>query len=104
MGWYVVRRLIHAVPILFGVTVLTFAVLAAAPGDPVLLMVAPEQQSTADLAIRQGRIQNDPPSIHRAHLFRKASPGNLGGNQCLVSGPFWPRLVEITIDSFQLLN
>lgn len=50
MGSYVVRRLLQAVPILLGVTVLTFAVLAAAPGDPVLLLIAPEQQSAADLA------------------------------------------------------
>lgn len=50
MASYVARRLLQAVPILLGVTVLTFAVLAAAPGDPVLLLVAPEQQSAADLA------------------------------------------------------
>ena len=50
MGSYIARRLLQAVPILLGVTILTFAVLAAAPGDPVLLLVAPEQQNATDLA------------------------------------------------------
>jgi peptide/nickel transport system permease protein len=56
MSSYVARRLLQAVPILLGVTVLTFAVLAAAPGDPVLLLVAPEQQSAADLAALRAQL------------------------------------------------
>jgi len=49
MGPYIGRRLLHAIPILVGVTVLTFAVLVAAPGDPVFLLIAPEQQANADV-------------------------------------------------------
>lgn len=56
MGSYVARRLLQAVPILLGVTILAFAVLAAAPGDPVLLLVAPEQQSAADLATLRAQL------------------------------------------------
>jgi peptide/nickel transport system permease protein len=56
MASYVARRLLQAVPILLGVTILTFAVLAAAPGDPVLLLVAPEQQSAADLATLRAQL------------------------------------------------
>lgn len=38
MGRFVLRRLIQAVPTFFGITLLAFAVLRLAPGDPVLLM------------------------------------------------------------------
>jgi peptide/nickel transport system permease protein len=51
MGAYIGRRLLHAIPILIGVTVLTFAVLVAAPGDPVLLLISPEQQANADVGV-----------------------------------------------------
>jgi peptide/nickel transport system permease protein len=78
MGWYVARRLIHAVPILFGVTVLTFAVLTAAPGDPVLLMVAPEQQSTADLAtLRRQLGLNKPLPVQYAVMMGNLVTGRL---------------------------
>lgn len=49
MGRYIFRRLLQAIPILFGVTIITFSVLVLAPGDPALLLVAPEQQNTVDL-------------------------------------------------------
>jgi peptide/nickel transport system permease protein len=78
MGWYAVRRLIHAVPILFGVTVLTFAVLAAAPGDPVILMVAPEQQNTADLtALRRQLGLNKPLPVQYAVMMTNLVTGRL---------------------------
>jgi peptide/nickel transport system permease protein len=78
MGWYVVRRLIHAVPILLGVTVLTFAVLAAAPGDPALLMIAPEQQDTADLATLRAQLGlNKPLPVQYALMMGKLVTGRL---------------------------
>ena len=38
MGRFVVRRLFQAIPTFFGITLLAFAVLRLAPGDPVLLL------------------------------------------------------------------
>ncbi len=38
MGKYIIRRLVLAVPVLFGVSVLTFAMLHLVPGDPVKAM------------------------------------------------------------------
>jgi peptide/nickel transport system permease protein len=37
--WFVARRLLHAVPLLFCVVVLNFVLIAATPGDPVTILV-----------------------------------------------------------------
>jgi peptide/nickel transport system permease protein len=56
MGRYIGRRLLHAVPIVLGVTVITFAVLAAAPGDPALLLMSPEQAGTANVGALRAQL------------------------------------------------
>jgi peptide/nickel transport system permease protein len=38
MGRYLARRLVMMIPVLFGITLISFAVMKAAPGDPVSLM------------------------------------------------------------------
>ena len=42
MGAYFVRRILIAIPVLIGITIAGFFVLAAAPGDPVLARLDPE--------------------------------------------------------------
>lgn len=39
LGRFVLRRLLHAVPLLLGVVVLNYALIASAPGDPVTALV-----------------------------------------------------------------
>nr|NIS43461.1 glutathione ABC transporter permease GsiC [Desulfuromonadales bacterium] len=34
MGFYVLKRLLSAVPVLFGLTVIVFLIMAMIPGDP----------------------------------------------------------------------
>lgn len=78
MGWYVVRRLLQAIPILLGVTLLTFAILAAAPGDPALLMIAPEQQSTVDIAKLRAQLGlNKPLPVQYAVMMGHLLTGHL---------------------------
>ncbi len=50
MARYLARRLLALVPLIFGITAITFALLVLAPGDPVLFLVPPEQRGIADLA------------------------------------------------------
>ncbi len=50
MAGYLVRRLVALVPLIFGITAITFALLVLAPGDPVLFLIPPEQRGSADLA------------------------------------------------------
>lgn len=41
MGRYIVRRLLIAIPVLFGITALAFTALSLAPGDPILSRIDP---------------------------------------------------------------
>lgn len=41
MGKYIVRRILISIPVLFGITVIVFALIQIAPGDPVAGMIDP---------------------------------------------------------------
>jgi peptide/nickel transport system permease protein len=45
VGAYFVRRILIAIPVLIGITIAAFFVLAAAPGDPILARMDPEIRS-----------------------------------------------------------
>src|SRR5690625_5903294 len=53
---YTLRRLLEMVPVLFGVTVLTFLILHLAPGDPAVLIGGPtaSAQDIENIRIRMG--------------------------------------------------
>jgi peptide/nickel transport system permease protein len=61
MRRYVVRRLLQAVLIMAGVTVITFAMMVLAPGDPVALLVSPEQRGLVDVAVLRAQLGLDRP-------------------------------------------
>ena len=61
MQRYIVRRLLQAVLIMVGVTVITFTMMVLAPGDPVTLLVSPEQLGTADVAVLRTQLGLDQP-------------------------------------------
>lgn len=46
MGAYVVRRVLIAIPVLLGITIIAFAILSLAPGDPVAARIAPERRAS----------------------------------------------------------
>lgn len=50
LGQFIIKRLIITIPVLFGVTVLTFLMMHAIPGDPVDYML---QQAPASEAVRE---------------------------------------------------
>jgi peptide/nickel transport system permease protein len=59
MRRYVVRRLFQAILIMVGVTVITFGMMVLAPGDPVTLLVSPEQLGTVDVAVLRAELGLD---------------------------------------------
>ncbi|HEY7602346.1 MAG TPA: ABC transporter permease [Methylomirabilota bacterium] len=61
MRRYVVRRLLQAVLILVGVTVITFAMMVLAPGDPITLLVSPEQLGATDVGALRAQLGLDQP-------------------------------------------
>src|SRR5438093_9640589 len=44
---HLARRLVQFVPILFGVSIISFLLVRAAPGDPVMLVLNPDQLNSA---------------------------------------------------------
>src|SRR5688572_31932252 len=50
---YLLRRLIHAVPTLFGVVVIVFVLLRVVPGDPIAMMVVGEATPQDVAALRE---------------------------------------------------
>jgi len=61
VGGYFLRRLVVLVPLLFGVTAITFALLVLAPGDPVVFLIPPEQRGLADVALMRHQLGLDRP-------------------------------------------
>ncbi|MDX1994155.1 MAG: ABC transporter permease [bacterium] len=55
MTKFIIRRLLQAIPTLFGITILTYLILVAAPGDPVtILTFDPNQFNSRELVERVG--------------------------------------------------
>ena len=42
---YVIRRFLIAIPVLLGITFITFAIIHFAPGDPIRMMLATEDHA-----------------------------------------------------------
>ncbi len=53
MRQYLIRRLLHTIPVLFGVSVLVFSMLHLAPGDPALVLLGPEANAKSIAQVRQ---------------------------------------------------
>lgn len=82
MGRYLLRRLLISIPVLFGITLVTFVIINLAPGDPVLALVNPEQISALGpgwLEEQKRALGLDKPLPVRYGLWLKeAIQGNLG--------------------------
>ncbi|MGH2534824.1 MAG: ABC transporter permease [Thermomicrobiales bacterium] len=82
MGRYLLRRLIISVPVLFGITLVTYVIVNLAPGDPVSAMVDPEQISALGpgwLEEQRRQLGLDRPLPVRYLLWMKeVAQGNLG--------------------------
>lgn len=77
---HILRKLLFAIPVLLGVTVIVFAIASAMPGDAVLAMITAESPSSEELiAIRRGQLGLDDP-IHIQYLnwLGQLMQGNLG--------------------------
>jgi len=78
---YLVTRLLAAIPVLFGASVLVFAMLAFIPGDPVdVILGASGASVTAEqrTALRAQLGLNDPLPVRYVHFVGNALQGDLG--------------------------
>jgi peptide/nickel transport system permease protein len=78
MSRYILRRLLQIVPVLFGVSVLAFAIMHVVPGDPVRLIAGPDAPEEVVERIR-GQLGLDRPLPQQYLSFLgRALQGDLG--------------------------
>lgn len=78
MAIFILRRLISAIPTLFGVLTLVFILIRIVPGDPALAMLGDNaSQETLD-AFREKMGLNDPVWVQYADFMRQIFTGSLG--------------------------
>jgi len=80
LGSYIVRRLLIAIPVFFGITVLVFAFIAAAPGDAATAYARPELAAdpSALAAVRARFGLDDPLPLRYVKWLANAVQGELG--------------------------
>jgi ABC-type dipeptide/oligopeptide/nickel transport system permease component len=75
---FVVRRLLLAVPTLFGVLVVAFLILHVAPGDPVTAMVGERADAETIARLRAELRLDDPLHVRFGHYVAQIARGDLG--------------------------
>jgi len=82
MGRYILRRILISIPVLFGITLVTYLIVSLAPGDPVSALVNPEQIAELGpgwLEQQRAELGLDKPIPIRYGLWMKEIvQGNLG--------------------------
>jgi peptide/nickel transport system permease protein len=82
MGRYILRRVFISIPVLFGITLVTYLIVSLAPGDPVSAMVDPEQAAALGpgwMEQQRAELGLDKPLPVRYGLWLKeVVTGNLG--------------------------
>jgi peptide/nickel transport system permease protein len=78
---YVARRLIGAIPVLWGVATLVFVIMRLLPGDPAALMLSEAGGSAAAIAdLRASLGLNDPLLVQYGHYLLRLLHGDLGSS------------------------
>ena len=76
---YTARRLLVALPVLWGTTLAVFIFVTLAPGDPVLAMFSPEALATVDVNVLRHQMGLDLPAPERYLIWLgQVIQGNLG--------------------------
>ena len=80
MGRFVLRRLLQAIPTFIGITILSFALLRLAPGDPVNLLVFGVQDMTPEqvAALRHEYGLDQPLPIQYLNWLERTATGDFG--------------------------
>lgn len=79
---YILRRLVLVIPMLIGITIVSYSMLNLAPGDPMTAMMNPEDMamlSDAQIEAERERLGlNDPIVVRYFSWLREVVQGNLG--------------------------
>ncbi len=105
---YTFRRLLAAIPVLLGVSVLAFLISHAIPGDPARLIVGPKASKEAVEAIRKEHGLDRPLPVQYLHFLGGLLTGDLGRsirNHRPVTedlADYFPATLELTLASLLL--
>ena len=78
MGKYVRKRLLQAIPVVFGITILTFFIMKMAPGGPLGGMLSPRSSPEALLRAQEKLGLNEPIIVQYWNWLRELLQGNFG--------------------------
>ncbi len=78
MGKYIRKRLLQAIPVVFGITLLTFFIMKMAPGGPLGGMISPRSSSEALLRAQEKLGLNKPIIVQYWNWLRELVQGNFG--------------------------
>ncbi|MFF4412282.1 ABC transporter permease [Streptosporangium sp. NPDC001559] len=79
MGRYIIRRLVQAIPVLLGATLLVYAVVFALPGDPVEVLAGDKRMDPHIAAVLRERYHLDDPFLLQYwHYLTGLFHGDLG--------------------------
>ena len=78
MGKYIRKRLIQAIPVVFGITLLTFFIMKMAPGGPLGGMITPRSSSEALLRAQEKLGFNKPIIVQYWNWVKELVQGNFG--------------------------
>ena len=84
LGFYAGRRVLLLVPVLLGVTFITFALTRIIPGDPISLLAGPYVSAARKAEIRHAFLLDRPFYVQYVHYVGNLLHGNLGTS--IVSG------------------
>src|ERR1700687_3451047 len=80
---YLQQRLAPAPPVVFGVSVVVFAIVHLLPGDPVLVMLSGANATPEQVAELRAQLRfEDPIHVQYARFLRRAVVGDLGHSIC----------------------
>jgi ABC-type dipeptide/oligopeptide/nickel transport system permease component len=98
---YVGRRLLLLVPVLFGVTIITFALTRIIPGNPIDLMISPLASPDMRARVAEAAGLNDPLWIQYVRYIDQVLHGNLG-DSFITSQPVLKDLSSRFMATFEL--
>src|SRR5262245_18607496 len=103
IGTYILKRLALVVPVLFGLTLLTFTLSHVVPGDPALLAAGPQATTAMVQQIRQELYLDKPFPVQYAHYLHGLVTGDWG-RSILSRRPvttdlrvYWPATLELVV-------
>lgn len=80
MGTYILRRILLAIPLLFGISIISFAIIHLAPGDPTSLLMDPHIKPSDREAFMKAYGLNDPIYIQYLKWLWQMLQGNFGNS------------------------